>query len=322
MSFLKNIKNMITGEDKSRYLRGFAKTSDAIGAKLKIITAGGKIDPNTFLEDLMVTLLEADLGYKTSELVCEEFEKEMKNYVAMSSRDVFVILKKVLKSVYGDDEKSIVMNDVGPTVFLLVGVNGAGKTSTIAKLAAMFKKEGKSVALVAGDTFRAGASEQLALWAQKIGVAIVKGKANQDPSSVLVDGCRFAKEKGIDILLCDTAGRLQTKVNLMNELSKMKKVIAKEIAGAPHNTWLVLDSTTGQNGLSQGELFNEATKLNGIILTKMDGTSKGGIVIALKNLLKIPVIFVTMGETMEDLRPFDLTLYLDSILKEMEDAQK
>lgn len=322
MSFLKNIKNMITGEDKSRYLRGFAKTSDAIGAKLKIITAGGKIDPNTFLEDLMVTLLEADLGYKTSELVCEEFENEMKNYVAMSSRDVFVILKKVLKNVYGDDEKSIVMNDEGPTVFLLVGVNGAGKTSTIAKLAAMFKKEGKSVALVAGDTFRAGASEQLASWAEKIGVDIIKGKANQDPSSVLVDGCRFAKEKGIEILLCDTAGRLQTKVNLMNELSKMKKVIAKEISQAPHNTWLVLDSTTGQNGLSQGELFNEATKLNGIILTKMDGTSKGGIVIALKNLLKIPVIFVTMGETMDDLRPFDLTLYLDSILKEMEDAQK
>ena len=319
MSFFNNLKNIFTKDSKDRYLSGFSKTNEAIGAKLKIITAGGKIDPNIFLEELMVTLLEADLGYKTAELVCNEFEKEMKNYVAMSSRDVFIILKKVLKRIYGDENSEIVLNDNGPTVILLVGVNGAGKTSTIAKLAHMFKKEGRSIALVAGDTFRAGATEQLELWANKLELPIIKGKENQDPSSVLVDGCRYAKEKQIDILLCDTAGRLQTKVNLMNELSKMKKVIGREIEGAPHDTWLVLDSTTGQNGLSQGELFNEATKLSGIILTKMDGTSKGGIVIALKNLLKVPVVFVTMGETMEDLRPFDLTLYLDSILKEMED---
>lgn len=322
MGFFDALKDKFSNRDKDKYLSGFSKTNKALGQKLKIITSSGKIDRDTFLEDLMVTLLEADLGYKTATKVCDEFQKEMRNYVAMSQRDVFIILKDVLKKVYGNDEKEIVFNPSGPTVILMVGVNGSGKTSTAAKLAKMFKDQDKTVALVAADTFRAGAIEQLAKWAAKLDVPVVKGVENRDPSSVLVDGCRFAKENDIDILICDTAGRLQNKVNLMNELAKMKKVIAREIAGAPHNTWLVLDSTTGQNGLSQAELFNEVTDLSGIILTKTDGTSKGGIVIAIKDLIKTPVIFVTLGETIDDIRLFDLDLYLYSIIEDLENETK
>ena len=322
MGFLDAIKDKITGKDKDKYLSGFSKTNKQISQKLKIITSSGNINKDTFLEDLMITLLEADLGYKTANRVCDEFQKEMRNYIAMSQRDVFIILRNVLKRIYGSDEKEIIYNTEGPTVILLVGVNGSGKTSTIAKLTKYFKDQGKKVALVAADTFRASAIEQLNKWALKLEVPIVKGVENRDPSSVLVDGCRYALANDIDILLCDTAGRLQNKVNLMNELAKMKKVVAKEIKGAPHNTWLVLDSTTGQNGISQAELFNEVTDLSGIILTKMDGTSKGGIVIAIKNLINVPVFFITLGETVDDLELFDLDLYLYSIIEDLENESK
>ena len=198
----------------------------------------------------------------------------------------------------------------------MVGVNGSGKTSTCAKLAKRYKDQGKKVAFAAADTFRAGAREQLEEWARRLDIDIVTGKDNQDPSSVLVDACRFAKEHDIDILLCDTAGRLQNKINLMAELAKMHRVLEREIPGAPHNTWLVLDANTGQNGMSQAALFNEVTDLDGIILTKMDGTSKGGIVIAIKDVIGVPVRFITFGEGVDDLKDFDLDLYLYSIIQE------
>ena len=322
MGFFQNLKNKISGKDKEQYLSGFSNTNKAIGQRLKVITAGGKIDRDTFLEDLMVTLLEADLGYQTATHVCDAFQEEMKKYVALSQRDIFVILRKVLKDIYGSDEKEINFNENGPTVILMVGVNGSGKTSSTAKLAKMFKDQGKKVCLVAADTFRAGAVEQLDKWAKKLEVDIVKGVENRDPSSVLVDGCRYAKEHDIDVLICDTAGRLQNKINLMAELAKMNKVIGREIEGAPHNTWLVLDSTTGQNGLSQAKLFNEVTDLSGIVLTKMDGTSKGGIVVAIKDAINVPVYFITLGETMDDLKPFDLDLYLYSIVEDLENESR
>lgn len=321
MGFFQNLKNKITGKDKDQYLSGFSNTSKAIGQRLKVVTAGG-VNRDTFLEDLMVTLLEADLGFQTATHVCDAFQKEMTKYVALSQRDIFIILRKVLKDIYGSDEKEIYFNENGPTVILMVGVNGSGKTSSTAKLAKMFKDQGKKVCLVAADTFRAGAIEQLDKWAKKLEVDIVKGVENRDPSSVLVDGCRYAKEHDIDILICDTAGRLQNKINLMAELAKMNKVIGREIEGAPHNTWLVLDSTTGQNGLSQAKLFDEVTDLSGIILTKMDGTSKGGIVVAIKDAINVPVYFITLGETMEDLKPFDLDLYLASIVEDLENESR
>ena len=220
----------------------------------------------------------------------------------------------ILKEVYEEyPDEPIRYNEEGTTVILLEGVNGSGKTTTAAKLAKMYMDQGKTVAFVAADTFRAGAIEQLAKWGERLGVHCIKGRENGDPSAAIVDGCRYAKENNIDILLCDTAGRLQNKANLMNELAKMNRVSAREIEGAPHNTWLVLDATTGQNGLSQAEVFAESTTLSGIILTKMDGTAKGGIVLAIKNKLHLPVYFIGLGEQPEDLRPFDLDGYLYSI---------
>ena len=322
MGFFDNLKEKFSKKDKDKYLSSFSNANKSLGGKLKVITSDGNINKDTFMEDLMVTLLESDLGYKTATKVCDAFQKEMNNYFVLSQKDVFQILIKVLKDIYGEDTKKINYNPNGPTVILMVGVNGSGKTSTTAKLAKMYKDMGKKVCLVAADTFRAGAVDQLDKWAKQLEVDIVKGVENRDPSSVLVDGCRYAKENNIDILICDTAGRLQNKVNLMSELAKMNKVVNREIEGAPHNSWLVLDSTTGQNGLSQASLFNEVTKLTGIILTKMDGTSKGGIIIAIKDLINVPVQFLTLGETIDDIQDFNLDLYLYSIIEDLENESR
>lgn len=308
-------------KDQSKYLSGFSKTNNALGKKLKFITENKTKNKEDFVEQLMITLIEADIGYKTSEKICDKFFNECKNYNDLSSNDLMDILTKIFNDLYLDNNvKPITFNDNGPTVILMVGVNGSGKTSTCAKLANKYINENKTVALVAADTFRAGAVEQLKAWADKLNVACITGKENQDPSSVLVDGCKYAKENNIDILICDTAGRLQNKINLMNELEKMSKVVSKFIDGAPHNTWLVLDSNTGQNGLSQAELFNEITNLNGIILTKVDGTSKGGIVIAIKDITGIPVRYVTFGEGLDQISEFDLNTYLYSIIGELQHA--
>ena len=316
MGFLDSLKQAITGKkDTGKYLSGFAKTNNALGRKLKFITENNTKNKEDFVEQLMITLIESDIGYKTSEDICDRFFKETQDYLYLRQEDVMDILLETFDDIYNEKkENEIVYNDDGPTVILMVGVNGSGKTSTCAKLAKMYKDQGKKVCLAAADTFRAGAIEQLREWANRLDVDFVSGKEFEDPSSVLVNACRYAKENDIDILLCDTAGRLQTKVNLMAELAKMRRVVGKEIPGAPHNVWMVLDANTGQNGMSQATLFNEVTDLTGIILTKMDGTSKGGIVVAIKNVLGIPVRFITLGETADDIKPFDFDLYLYSII--------
>ncbi len=308
-------------KDKNKYLHGFAKTNDSLGKKLRFVTENKKQNKDDFMEQLMVTLIEADIGYRTSELICDRFFETCQNYYYLFAKDIMNFLGQTFRDVYFEKPDSdIVINKNGPTVILMVGVNGSGKTSTCAKLANRYLNDGKTVALVAADTFRAGATQQLKTWAERLNTPCISGKDNEDPSSVLVKGCRYAKENHIDFLICDTAGRLQNKVNLMAELEKMHRVLGKEIEGAPHNTWLVLDANTGQNGLSQAELFNEITDLNGIILTKMDGTSKGGIVIAIKNITGLPVRFITVGEDMDDLQDFDFDLYLDSIIGELRHA--
>ena len=305
-------------KDKNKYLHGFAKTNDSLGKKLKFVTENKKQNKEDFMEQLMVTLIEADIGYRTSEKICDRFFEICSNYYYLFAKDIMNFLGQTFKEIYYEKpDEEIVINEDGPTVILMVGVNGSGKTSTCAKLAARYQSEGETVAMVAADTFRAGATEQLKQWADRLNVPCITGKDNQDPSSVLVEGCRYAKANNIDYLICDTAGRLQNKVNLMAELEKMHRVIGKEIKGAPHNTWLVLDANTGQNGLSQAELFNEITDLNGIILTKMDGTSKGGIIIAIKNITGVPVRFITVGEGIDDLQDFDFDMYLDSIIGEL-----
>ncbi|MBQ2505546.1 MAG: signal recognition particle-docking protein FtsY [Erysipelotrichaceae bacterium] len=309
-------------KDKNKYLHGFAKTNDSLGKKLKFVTENKKQNKEDFMEQLMVTLIEADIGYRTSEKICDRFFEICSNYYYLFAKDIMNFLGQTFKEIYYEKpDEEIVINEDGPTVILMVGVNGSGKTSTCAKLAARYQAEGKTVAMVAADTFRAGATEQLKQWADRLNVPCITGKDNQDPSSVLVEGCRYAKANNIDYLICDTAGRLQNKVNLMAELEKMHRVIGKEIKGAPHNTWLVLDANTGQNGLSQAELFNEITDLNGIILTKMDGTSKGGIIIAIKNITGVPVRFITVGEGIDDLQDFDFDMYLDSIIGELRHAK-
>ncbi len=309
-------------KDKNKYLHGFAKTNDSLGRKLRFVTENKKQNKDDFMEQLMVTLIEADIGYQTSELICDRFFETCQNYYYLFAKDIMNFLGQAFREVYYEKEdEEIVFNENGPTVILMVGVNGSGKTSTCAKLANRYLAEDRKVALVAADTFRAGAMQQLQMWADRLDVPCICGKENEDPSSVLVKGCRYAKENDIDILICDTAGRLQTKVNLMAELEKMTRVVGKEIPGAPHDTWLVLDANTGQNGLSQAELFNEITDLNGIILTKMDGTSKGGIIIAIKHMTGLPVRFITVGEGMEDIQDFDFDLYLDSIIGDLAHAK-
>ena len=274
-------------KDKNKYLHGFAKTNDSLGKKLRFVTENKKQNKEDFMEQLMVTLIEADIGYRTSEIICDRFFETCQNYYYLFAKDIMNFLGQTFKEVYYEKPDSeIVFNENGPTA----------------------------------DTFRAGAVEQLKNWADRLELPCISGRENEDPSSVLVKGCRYAKDNNIDILICDTAGRLQNKLNLMAELEKMHRVLGKEIEGAPHNTWLVLDANTGQNGLSQAELFNEITDLNGVILTKMDGTSKGGIIIAIKHITGIPVRYITVGESMEDIQDFDFDMYLDSIIGELRHA--
>ena len=218
-----------------------------------------------------------------------------------------------------DMDTEIHFNENGLTVILVVGVNGVGKTTSIAKLAHLLSKEGKKVMLVAGDTFRAGAVEQLEVWANRLNVPIVKGNEKEDPSSVYYKGVEEAKKQNVDVVICDSAGRLQTKVNLMNELAKMRKVLGKEIEGAPHEVMLVIDATTGQNGVLQASSFAGATGVDSIILTKMDGTSKGGIILSIREELGIPVKYVGMGEKIDDLMEFDLENYIYGLCSTMED---
>lgn len=321
--FLDKLKEVFSKkDDQAIYLSGFKKSQESFGQKLDGLSYKYKGINDDFLEELTIVLLESDVGIETADLICEKLRNMAKEYSSVSFKWAINFVIEIMSEIYNESEdKEIIYNENGPTVILIVGVNGSGKTTSIAKLIQYYKDRGKKVAVAAADTFRAGAIEQLDTWAKRLDVHCIKGIENGDPSAVLVDACRYAKENNIDILLCDTAGRLQNKISLMNELSKMHKVIGREIENGPHNVWLVLDGTTGQNGLSQAMIFDEATDLTGIILTKMDGTAKGGIVIAIKNKLKIPVYFIGLGEKPEDLRPFDLNSYLYSISSGLQNAK-
>ena len=315
MGFLSKLKKSFSSkQDHDRYLSGLEKSRSSFSEKIRKMSLNFGGVNEEFLEELMIILLEADLGIHTAQKVVDEVENRALDQRLKTAAQIEECLVEVLSDLYTEDEEApFNENEEGVTVIMMVGVNGSGKTTTTAKLAHYYMAQGKSVCLAAADTFRAGAVDQLAQWAQRLGIACIKGKENADPSSVLVDACRYAKQHSIDILICDTAGRLQNKVNLMNELAKMRRVVGKEIEMAPHETWLVLDATTGQNGLSQAEIFNEAANLSGVVLTKLDGTAKGGIVIAIKDQLHLGVKFIGLGEQLTDLKPFDLESYLYSI---------
>ena len=319
MSVFSKIKEaFVKSEDKDKYLSGLDRSKKSFGDRMRALSNNFHGIDDDLLEQIMVILLESDVGIHTAQKIVDAFEsngKHVKEYDSMLD-----YLVSILYDFYDEsNDEPIKMNEEGPTVILMVGVNGSGKTTTSAKLIQYYKEQGKKVAVAAADTFRAGAIDQIDTWATRLGVHCVKGKMNQDPSSVLVDACRYAKENDIDILICDTAGRLQNKTNLMNELSTMHRVVQREIEGAPQEVWLVLDATTGQNGISQAKVFLEATDVTGIVLTKMDGTAEGGVVLAIRDLLHLPVRFLGLGEKPADLRPFDINALLMGITKGMEE---
>ena len=306
-------------EEIEVYDKGLEKTRKEFVSKISLLNSKYKKVRPEYFEELEEILIMADIGVNTVMEFIDRLKKRVKKDNIENSEDLREIIVDEMFIIYVDN--SIMVSKInyakeGPTVVLFVGVNGVGKTTTIGKIAHRLKEEGKRVLLVAGDTFRAGAVEQIIEWGERTNCPVIY-KENADPASVIYDGVTKAKEENYDVVLIDTAGRLQNKANLMNELEKMNKVIGKIIPEAPHDTLLVVDATTGQNGISQAKEFQKITNITGIVLTKLDGTAKGGIVLAIKESLGIPVKFVGMGEQAKDLRTFDIEKYIYGLFKDM-----
>ena len=324
MGLFDKFKNIFKKEEKEEvevYDKGLEKTRNNFLKALLNLNQNHKIVDEEYFENLEEILIMSDIGVNTVMEIIDRLKKRVKKENIKTADELKDIIVDEMFIIYvGGD---IITNKInyakeGPTVILFVGVNGAGKTTTIGKIASKLKDEGKKVLMVAGDTFRAGAIEQLDEWAKRIDVDIVS-KENADPVSVMYDGVTKAKEENYDVVLIDTAGRLQNKIGLMKELEKINKVIGKLIDNAPHETLLVIDATTGQNGISQAKNFKEITNITGIVLTKLDGTAKGGIVLAIKEEIGIPVKYVGLGETKDDLRVFDIEKYIYGLFKGMDE---
>ena len=308
-----------TNEEVKKYDEGLEKTRTEFVSKLNMLGIKYTKVNEEYFEELENVLIMADIGVKTVMDFIERLRKRVKVENITDTKYLNEVIVDELFIIYVNNESitdKINMAEDGPTVILMVGVNGVGKTTTIAKLAHKYKNEGKRVMMIAGDTFRAGAVEQLKIWADRTD-SLFYGRENTDPAGVIFDGLVKAKEENVDIVLIDTAGRLHNKVNLMKELEKINKVIGNQIPNAPHETLLVIDATTGQNGIMQAEAFKEITNITGIVLTKLDGTAKGGIVLAIKEAVNIPVKFVGLGEKMTDLIPFDIENYIYGLFKDM-----
>lgn len=319
-------ENKITTEEQKQneevkvYEKGLSKAREGFVSKLANLTNKYRTINDEYFDELEEILIMADIGVNT----VMDFIDRLRDRVAKEKISDPELLKEIIVDelfiIYVGDEvlsSKIKYCENGPTVILFVGVNGVGKTTTIAKVAWKMKQEGKKVLLVAADTFRAGAVEQLQLWSERVGVSFYGKEEGSDPASVVYDGCQMAKNEDYDVVLVDTAGRLQNKVNLMKELEKMNKVIGGIIPDGPHETLLVIDATTGQNGISQAKAFQEITNITGIVLTKLDGTAKGGIVLAIKEQLGLPVKFIGLGEAKEDLQVFDIEKYIYGLFKDM-----
>jgi fused signal recognition particle receptor len=291
--------------------KGLAKTRDKFLGGLKSMLLGRKLD-NDLLMEIEEKLIQADIGVTAATKITADLQKAYEEKRIARGEDVLEFLKTELKSYWPPADRGVRFAASGPTVILVAGINGAGKTTSIAKLAYQFKKEGKKVCLAAADTFRAAAVEQLTIWADRIGVDIIKGGGN-DPAAVVFDACDAALARNADILLVDTAGRLHTQDHLMRELTKIRNVVTRKIPGAPHEVLLVLDATTGQNAINQAHAFRAAIDVTGIFLAKLDGTAKGGIVVAIRNEVNLPVKFVGLGETYEDVEPFDPEQFIEAM---------
>ncbi len=302
------------------YEKGLTKSRKGFVSNLINLTSKYHRINEEYFEELEEILIMADIGVNT----VMEFMDRLRSRVQKEKIEDPEALKEIIVDelfiIYVDDNiltNKINYNPDGPTVLLFIGVNGVGKTTTIGKLAWKLKEEGKKVLLVAGDTFRAGATKQLEEWSEKVGVSFIGKAEGADPASVVYDGLEKAKQENYDVVMIDTAGRLQNKINLMRELEKINRVIQNAIPGAPHETLLIIDATTGQNGISQAKSFQEITNITGIVLTKLDGTAKGGIVLAIKEEVNIPVKYIGLGETKEDLQPFDIEQYIYGLFKDM-----
>ncbi len=287
-----------------RFKEGLAKTSKSIREKVLEVFQPGRITPE-FLDDLEEALLQADVGVRATSLLRERLQEASKKTPIQTEDELFEVMEVLVKDIFDQVSRPLAVAPQGPTVYVMVGVNGSGKTTTIGKLAKKLEDRGKSVIVAAADTFRAAAGEQLAVWAKRSGATIISHQEGSDPGAVAFDAVRSAVARKADYVLVDTAGRLHTKRNLIEELKKLLRIISREIPGAPHEVLLVIDGTTGQNGLAQAEVFTEAAGVTGICLTKLDGSSKGGIAVAIAQDLKIPVKLAGVGEALEDLREFD-----------------
>lgn len=287
------------------------RTREKFVGSLKSVLAGRQLN-QALLDDLEEKLIEADIGVSATTRITSDLQEAYADKRIAKGDDVLEFLKEELKKYWPPSDRTIHFSDSPPTVILVAGINGSGKTTSVAKLAWLLKQQGKKVCLAAADTFRAAAVQQLTIWADRLGVDIIKG-ASKDPAAVVFDACDAARARKADILLVDTAGRLHTQDNLMRELIKIRDVVAKKIPGAPHEVLLVLDATCGQNAINQAKAFQQAIDVSGIFLAKLDGTARGGIVVAIRNEVNLPVKFIGLGETYEDIEPFDPDSFVEAL---------
>ncbi len=321
MGIFKNIKEMFVGtsaKQNEKYVAGLDKSNSNFSTKINELAARFREINDEYFEELENILIMSDVGVNMVMKIVGEIKNEVRLQNITDPGEINEIIIDKMFLIYANESvmsTKINFAKEGLTVILMVGVNGAGKTTTVGKLANILHNQGKKVIVAAGDTFRAGAIDQLAVWADRADVPIVRGKENGDPASVVFDALKQAKEGGFDVLICDTAGRLQNKVNLMKELEKINRIIQREVEDGPHETLLVVDATTGQNGVSQADEFSKITDITGIVLSKMDGTAKGGIVLSIKDNLNIPVKYIGLGEGIDDLQEFDLEQYIYGLCK-------
>jgi fused signal recognition particle receptor len=314
MSFFSALKNKLKPKVSQQYVSGFEKTQASFGSKLKQLISHTPIIDEKLYAEINDVLLKSDVGVETASSLILALKKRAKQESLSEASALIEVLGQLMRESFTDYELTL---KEGLNVFLIVGVNGAGKTTSIAKLAYAFKALDKSVVTIAADTFRAAAVQQLQTWSDRLDIPCIAGKDNADPASVVVEGLRFAHEQQADVVLIDTAGRLQNKVNLMEELAKINRVITKVHGSPPEFTWMVLDGSTGQHALKQAESFKSLININGIICTKLDGTAKGGILIAISRILNVPIPFIGLGEQPADLVPFDPDAFIYSITQEL-----
>ena len=295
--------------------RGLGKTRETFVASLRSVLSGKQLN-DELIKEIEQRLIQSDVGVAATKILIDGIKADYKAGTLTKGEDVIEYLKTELKAMWPAQDRTLNLSDTKPSVILMTGVNGVGKTTSISKLCQQLTSEGNTVLLGACDTFRAGAVRQLEIWGDRLGVEVVKGQQGGDPAAVAFDACSAAKARGVDVLILDTAGRLHTQMGLMDQLSKIRRVIDKQIPGAPHETLLVLDATSGQNAMRQAEEFNAAAGVTGIFLSKLDGTARGGIVVAIKEATNIPVKFIGLGETPDDVEPFDPERFVEAMFAE------